>query len=119
MSEPESVLILETRGRIGIAQVAIPEILHPEELDEVRLQFRQYVASTDFRGYILDLSGLSYLTSAAIGMLMNVHAHLAAEGKRFAMVARADLVMETLQHTHLEKVFPIRTKLQDALAAIE
>jgi len=118
VSEDESLLILESRGQIGIAQVAIPEILHPEELDRVSRQFKQYVASTDFRGYVLDLSGLSYFTSAAIGMLMNVHAHLAAEGRRFAMVARADMVIETLQHTHLEKVFPIRTDIEAAVAAI-
>ena len=118
MSDDESVLILETRGQVGIAQVSIPEILHPDELDRVSRQFRQYVSSTNFRGYILDLSGMSYLTSAAIGMLMNAHAHLAAEGRRFAMVARADLVIETLQHTHLEKVFPICASIQEALSAI-
>ena len=114
----ESVFTFRTQGGVGVARVTLPEILHPDQLDQMSHQFRVFVGETDLAAYVLDLSPLDYLTSAAIGMLMNAHAHLEAEGRRFAMVARADLVIETLQHTHLEKVFPICADIEEALSAI-
>jgi anti-anti-sigma factor len=115
----ETVVTFEDRGRVCVALVMIPEILHPEELDLVRQQLRSHIRTTEYRGYVLDLSGISYLTSAALGMLINTHAHLAAEGRRFAIVARAEMVLETLRHTHLEKIFPVATRVDDAVAAID
>lgn len=116
MTEP--LFACESRGSVGVARLTISEVAHPRELDQMRHQFREYVAATEFGGYVLDLSSLEYLTSAAIGMLLNIHAHLATEGRRFAVVAVAEMVVETLAHPHLDKVFPVSTSVDEAVAAI-
>lgn len=103
---------------MGVAHVTLKEIVHPDQLDCISHEFRQYVARTRLAGYVLDLRDLEYLTSAAIGMLLNMHAHLAAEGRRFAVAARKEMVVETLGHPHLDKVFPVCVEVDDAVAAL-
>lgn len=115
----EAIYAFESRGSVGVARVTIGEIAHPDQLDHLGREFKSYVAETDFSAYVIDLSGLSYLTSAAIGMLLNARAHLSAEGKRFAVVARTAMVAETLAHPHLEKIFAVCTNVDDAVAAVE
>ena len=117
MSEP--LFRFETRGLVGVAHVLAGEIVHPDELDRLRREFRDYVASTGLTGYVLDLSAMRLLTSAALGTLLNIHAHLKAERRRFAVVARDEMVVETLEHTHLERVFLILNNVDMAVQAIE
>jgi anti-anti-sigma factor len=114
----ESVFTFQTRGEVGVAHVALTEIAHPGQLDRMSREFRAYVAQSGLAAYVLDLSALCYLTSAAIGMLLNTHAHLQAEGKRFAVAAQKDMVVETLGHPHLEKIFTVCTSVDDAVAAV-
>jgi anti-anti-sigma factor len=116
VSEP--LFRFEQRGLVGVAHVTVSEVVHPDELDRLRREFREYVASTGLRAYVLDLTALQLLTSAALGLLLNLHAQLKAEGRRFAVVARNEMVVETLEHTHLEKVFLIATSMDQAVEAL-
>ena len=115
----EAIYAFESRGSVGVARVTVGEIVHPDQLDRLGREFKAYVAETDFSAYVIDLSELRYLTSAAIGMLLNTHAHLHAAGKRFAVAARTAMVVETLTHPHLEKIFAVCTNVDDAVAAVE
>ena len=114
----ETVFTCEQRGSVGVLHVTLREIVHPDELDHMSQEFRQCVARTRLAAYVLDLSHLEYLTSAAIGMLINMHAHLAADGRRFAVVGQKQMVAETLGHPHLDKVFPVRTDVAAAVLAV-
>lgn len=114
----QSVFTFQAHGSVGVACITLTQVAHPEELDRLRHEFRQYVASTDFAAYVLDLSALEYMTSAAIGVLLNVHAHLSADGRGFAVVAAGETVLEALEHSHLEKMFPVCRRLADALASV-
>ena len=115
---PESVFAFDTRGSTGVARVVIDEVVHPDQLDRVGREFREYVVSTNLKAYVLDLSGLRYLTSASIGMLLNLHAHLASDARRFAVVADTVMVAETLSHPQLAKIFPVCTTVDAAVAAL-
>ena len=115
----EAIYAFERRGAVGVARVATSEIAHPDQLDRLGREFKAHVAETDLSAYVIDLSELHYLTSAAIGMLLNTHAHLRAAGKRFAVAARSEMVAETLAHPHLEKIFAVCTNVDDAVAAVD
>lgn len=114
----ESILSLGARGPVSVATVLLDEIVHPGELDRLRHELHEHTEHTDFAAYVVDLSRLRYLTSAAIGMLVNVQAHLDASGRRLAVVADSEMVTQTLDHTHLEKVFPICTSVDAAVAKL-
>jgi anti-anti-sigma factor len=115
-----TILIFERRPGVGIARVTLPELVHPDDLAALSHEFRDWAAGEDCAAHVLDLSGLSYMTSAAIGMLINMDAHLKARSHRLALViAENSLTAEILGHTHLDHLMPIRYSLDEALKALE
>jgi len=113
------ILAFERRQDVGLARVTLTELVHPDELAALSHEFRDWAAAEDCAAHVLDLSGLTYLTSAAIGMLINMDAHLKARHGRLAIVvAKNSLADEILGHTHLNQLLPIRYGLDEALAAL-
>lgn len=117
MDQP--VVTFDRRSAVGIVRLSCGELVHPGDLASVSHQFRQYVAEhADLPGFVLDLAALDYMTSAAIGMVVNMHAHLQAEGKQFAVVVSGGVVGELFQHTHLAEIFPVCRSIDEAIAAV-
>ena len=116
MGEP--IFSYNVRGLVCVARPGVDELVHPEELAGISHGFREYVAESDCAGYVLDLSNLTYMTSAALGMLINMHAHLAAAGKKFAIVVGEGLVAEAMAQAHLGEVFPVVHDLNEAVAQV-
>lgn len=114
----ESVFSYEVRGCVCVARPLVDELVHPEQLADISSEFRRHAAQGECAGYVLDLGNLTYMTSAALGMLINMHAHLAAEGKKFAVVVREGMVAEAIEQTHLSEVFPVTRDLDEALAQV-
>ena len=116
MDQP--LLSFEQRGAVSVGHVHLAELVHPDDLARISREFREHTLADQARAYVLDLSALTYLTSAAIGMLINTHAHLAARNVRFALVASGGLVAEILGHTHLETIIPIHSTVDEAVARL-
>ncbi|MBN2584187.1 MAG: STAS domain-containing protein [Planctomycetes bacterium] len=116
MSEP--ILTYREQGTICVARAEVAQLMHPEEVMGLSREFRRHIAGNPCRGYVLDLSGLTYMTSAALGMLINMHAHLRADGRKFAIVVGEGLIANIFEQTHLDEVFPVTVDLEGAVKAI-
>jgi anti-anti-sigma factor len=115
----KSMLTFKAEDEIGLARVKARQVMKAADIEELSHEFRQQVAASDLKGYILDLSGLEYLTSGAISMIINMDAHLKAGGKSFAVVARSGMVDETLRQTHLDELFPIVESVELAMKKLK
>ncbi len=114
------ILAFERRQNVGLARVTLTELVHPDELAALSHEFRDWAKAEEFSAQVLDLSGLTYLTSAAIGMLINMDAQLKARSRRLAIViAKNSLTDEILGHTHLNQLVPIHYSLDEAIAALD
>jgi len=114
----EPIFSYGVRGAVCVARAQVNELVHPEQLAGISQGFREYVAESNCAGYVLDLSNLTYMTSAALGMLINMHAHLAAAGKKFAIVVSEGLVAEAIEQTHLGQIFPVVHDLDEAVVQV-
>jgi len=66
---------------------------------------------------ILDLSGVEFLDSAGLGVLMILYGNMKVRGGKFRLVAPGSKVLEVLKMTHTDSILPIDPNLEAALAA--
>jgi anti-anti-sigma factor len=72
------------------------------------------------RDTIVDMSGVTYLSSTGISLLLSISSGLKRHGKRLFLLAPQPLVVNVLQFTRLQSQLPVvltEEQLQQALAA--
>jgi anti-anti-sigma factor len=66
---------------------------------------------------ILDLSGIDYLDSAGLGVLMILYGNMKIRGGQLRLVAPGAKVLEVLKLTHTDSILHIDQNLEAALAS--
>jgi anti-sigma B factor antagonist len=66
---------------------------------------------------ILDLSGIDYLDSAGLGVLMILYGNMKVRGGQLRLVAPGAKVLEVLKLTHTDSILHIDQNLEAALAS--
>jgi anti-sigma B factor antagonist len=65
------------------------------------------VAGRAARAVVLDLEGVTFLESTAVGTFVGMHRRLREQGKRFALTNVMGRVARTLQIAALHKMMPV------------
>lgn len=68
-------------------------------------------------GMVLDLSGVTFLDSSGLGVILGAHRRLRERDRSLQLVATAPAVIKILTLTGLDKVFDVHDSVDDALAA--
>jgi|ERR1700679_3762299 anti-sigma B factor antagonist len=66
---------------------------------------------------ILDLSGIEYLDSAGLGVIMILYGNMQERGGKLRVVAPGPKVMEVFKLTHTDWILTIDSNLEAALAS--
>jgi anti-anti-sigma factor len=66
------------------------------------------------KGLIIDLSGVSYIDSAALGVLLGQFAHTQHGGHKFALTGLSSRVHTIFEITGTNKVLPIFATVEEA-----
>ena len=66
---------------------------------------------------ILDLSGIEFLDSAGLGVLMILYGNMKVRGGQLRLIGPGAKVLEVLKMTHTDSLLPIDRTLEAALAA--
>jgi anti-sigma B factor antagonist len=66
---------------------------------------------------ILDLSGIEFLDSAGLGVLMILYGNMKGRGGQLRLIAPQAKVLDVLKMTHADALLPIDRTLEAALAA--
>ncbi len=75
------------------------------------------VANQGIHKLILDLSGIEYLDSAGLGVLILLNANMKVRGGHLRLVAPGAKVLEVLKMTHTDSILKIERNLEAALAS--
>jgi anti-sigma B factor antagonist len=75
------------------------------------------VADHGIHKLILDLSGVEFLDSAGLGLLMILYGNMKVRGGQLRLVAPGAKVRDVLRMTSTDSILPIDTNLAAALAA--
>jgi len=85
-----------------------------EEVDDLDRHL-QALAALSSRAFVLDLSGLKFAASLAIGCLLRFRSQVIAGGGRVSLADVPPLVKESFRHAQLHRVFPMYDTVDQAL----
>jgi len=118
MAEDAAQKLLETRahGRTHVLRIRDAEIYRADTIAQLGHEVRQAIeAAGAGASFVLDLSHVQFLTSAAVGLITNIHAHLKARDYPFALAGAQGEVAEVIETTRLGKVMPVFATVEEAL----
>ena len=75
------------------------------------------LAAQGIHKLILDLSGIEFLDSAGLGVLMILYGNMKVRGGQLRLIGPGAKVLEVLKMTHTDSLLPIDRTLEAALAA--
>ncbi len=101
----------------GISHVALVGKLDLTGLHEVDIPFHGQTAAQR-RDAIVDLSGLEYIASLGVGMLISCAQSLHRRGSKMVLVGASGAVDTVLRTSGIDKAIPMVATVDEALRAI-
>ncbi len=105
---------LELVGDAGnLRRVALKGRLDTQGVGLVELRFNATVCPRA-RPTIVDFSGVTFLSSMGVRMLMAAARSIARQGVKMVILAPQDLVLETIRSASLEDIIPVALSEEEA-----
>ena len=108
-------LAFDSRGDVTVVRVKEAKLTYPV-LSSFFSEVRQKV-DEGARKVVIDLAAVSYLDSASIGCLMDVHRLLREKGGELRLSGLQPRVETMISMTGVHKIVPLHRDEEDALAA--
>ena len=120
MMNSDTRLSIESEDVDGISVIRV----HGEIDLYTMHEFEQALESgigKDAAALIADLTGVSYLDSSGLSVLLHAHKAISARGGLLCVIASPDSpgVRRVLEITRLDTVFRVRDKFEDAVAELK
>ena len=81
-------------------------------------EFQAMLREPELKGVIVDLSGVPYIDSAGLGVLLGEWSHTQRRGYKFALVGMSARVHTIFEITHTDTVLPIFATQAEAEASM-
>ena len=106
-------------GDVAIISFTDDRILDPGAIERLGASLRAHVDSDPRDKFVLDFSAVGYMSSAMLGMLINLQKKVAAKGGTIKLAAIKDSILEVFRITKLDAVFAIYRSEDAAVFAFE
>jgi anti-sigma B factor antagonist len=107
--------IIDTAG--AITRVALTGRLDTEGVDHLEMQFNTAICPSG-KPAILDFSGVTFMSSMGIRMLVSAAKTLSRRGAKMAILSPQNLVRESIISAALDQLIPVADSEADAIIAI-
>jgi anti-sigma B factor antagonist len=101
-----------------IADVTVYRLKGPFTLSTM-FDFQADLRKPERKGAIIDLTDVSYMDSAGLGVLLGHYAHTQRGGHKFALAGISPRLRTLFQITHTEQILPIFETQADAEKSFE
>lgn len=81
-------------------------------------QFQSVLRDPELKGVIIDLSGVPYMDSAGLGVLLGQYSQAQRMAQKFALAAITPRCRTIFEITHTDSVLPIFATVEDAEKAL-
>jgi anti-anti-sigma factor len=102
----------------GLTQVALAGRLDAMGVQQVGIRFQGATASQG-RPTIIDLSGVDFIASLGLGMLLSAARALHHRGARAVIVNPQPLVGKAIETAHMHSVIPVVGSVEEAEAILK
>jgi len=104
-------------GTVNVVDLTLPLALDIDEFDRLNESILELIRSEPEGQWVIDLSQLSYMGSAALGLLVNLRQQIKQSGGRLVLCGLSPQLLHIFKTCCMEKLFRITKTRKDAIAA--
>ena len=104
-------------GTVNVVDLTLPHTLDIEEFDRLNESILELIRAEPEGQWVLDLSQLSYMGSAALGLLVNLRQQIKQSGGRLVLCGLSPQLVHIFKTCCMERLFKIVKGRADAVAA--
>jgi anti-sigma B factor antagonist len=117
MSEPIPPVSVVTEKNVRIVEFTNNKILDEANIAEIGATLNALIDENENPRLLLDFANVDHLSSAALGMLINVNNRVKQRNGQLRLANIKPQIFEVFVITKLNKLFKIQTTRADALAS--
>jgi anti-anti-sigma factor len=106
-------------GDLHTIELALPLIVDPVEFDRLNDAIATAVERDASQRWVLDLSGVEYVGSALLGLLVNLRQRIKSNGGRLVLCGLSEQVLKALRTCSLHNLFTVSQTRQEAEKAVK
>jgi anti-anti-sigma factor len=110
---------LSKAGSVNVVDLTLPNSLDIDEFDRLNERILELIRSEPEGQWVLDLSQVAYLGSAALGLLVNLRQQIKQSGGRLVLCGLSPQLMHIFKTCCMERLFKIVKSRPDAVAAAQ
>lgn len=103
-------------GTVNVVELTLPHTLDIQEFDRLNESMLQLIRAEPDGQWVLDLSQLSYMGSAALGLLVNLRQQIKQSGGRLVLCGLSPELLHVFKTCCMEKLFRIVKGRKDAIS---
>ena len=104
-------------GSVNVVDLTLPHTLDIQEFDRLNESILALVRRELEGGWVLDLSRLSYMGSAALGLMVNLRQQIKQSGGRLVLCGLSPQLLHIFKTCCMERLFKIVKTREDAISA--
>jgi len=110
---------LSRSDSVNVVELTLPHALDIQEFDRLNDAMLEVVRAEPDGHWVLDLSRLSYMGSAALGLLVNLRQQIKQSGGRLVLCGLSAELMHIFRTCCMEKLFRIVKSRKEAVAVAD
>jgi anti-sigma B factor antagonist len=101
----------------GVSLVRLDGRMDPHATQQVKARLREETVGRD-RPAVVDMSGVGFITSIGVGVIVDVAVSVKKAGHAFALVVPAGLVRTVLDKTGVSSIIAVADSVEEALRLV-
>lgn len=106
---------LQTIQSVHVVELILPDLIDPLEFDRLNEQMLAALDGKASQKWIVDLSGVSYMGSAMLGLMVNIRQRVRTAGGKLVLCGLSRRLTEVFRACCMEKLFTIVRSRADAM----
>jgi anti-anti-sigma factor len=104
-------------GTVNVIDLTLPQTLDIDEFDRLNDSLLEMIRGEPEGQWVIDLSQVSYMGSAALGLLVNLRQQIKQLGGRLVLCGLSQQLMHVFKTCCMERLFRIVKSRKDAIVA--
>ena len=114
---PQDFFRLESSDRVQVIELTLPQTLDSAEFDQLNESILGVVSSRKNERWVIDLSHVSYMGSATLGLMVNLRQQVKAAGGKLILCSLPPTLMQIFRTCCMERLFTITRTRDEAIRA--
>ena len=104
-------------GAVNVVELTLPHTLDIQEFDRLNQSILGLIREEPEGSWVLDLSRLSYMGSAALGLMVNLRQQIKQSGGRLVLCGLSNQLLYIFKTCCMERLFKIVKSREEAVRA--